>query len=321
MNNKLNSTVVIAFVISILITGCSSPKFLSRYEKQSYIEIIDRKQNEIIVTKGLKDFLKTHTSPKLLVRVDNEIVSVINKENTDNLTKYIENAFMRIDYEIMDRSLLNEVFNSQDRYEEYKKIKEITGAELIIELQKLDYYPVVLNEKNQKLTVNKYSDGYEQTLSAPTNKACNDSYKPERVRFVPLFIFECKIILVDKGKIGGSFIIYSFPTDINNDFKYIKTEEYSLYNRMGILNNYSKCKGNIRIYNAKVTKNIPDYYIFNGYKDGSKYLSSDIDFSDDYYWRTLTNIKENAILKLTDDAIKDIVNYSIIEIGNTLKED
>jgi len=321
MKNKLSSILVIASVISILVIGCS-PMYLANYNKQSFIEIIDRKNNEIIVTKDLKDFIKTHNSPKVLVRVDNEIVSVINKENTDNLTKYIENSLMRLDYEIMDRSLLNEVFKSQDKYEEYQKIKEVTGAGLIIELQKFDYYPVFLNEKNQKLTINKCSDGYEQTLSAPTNKVCKVDYNYKIIRFVPLFIFECKIILVDKGKIGGAFIIYSYPTDINNDFKYIKNEDFDLYNRNGILTSYpKKCKGNIRQNTYYIEKSNPDYYSFSGNKNGNKHLA-DIDFSyHSYFWNKETNIKENAILKLNDDAIKDIVNYSIIEIVNTLKVD
>jgi len=134
---KLIILLTIPFVIS-----CSSTKTLK----------FSKKSDDIVTTQTLKDFLDSNKSPKVVLRVNDASYTVTEGENADYLYNAIENQLLSSGFIVRDRQLFNQIIGNADNSIDYKKLKETSDTDLIIELTKID--PKVLYETNKYLDKN-----------------------------------------------------------------------------------------------------------------------------------------------------------------------
>lgn len=133
----MKKSIFTLFSICILLGSCSSSKTL-KYSP---------KQDDIIRTESLKDFLKENKNPKVVLRVNAASMSLTEDENNDYLYNAIENQLLASGFVVRDRQLFNQIIENDDNNIDYKKLREQSDTELIIELTKLD--PKIIYETNK----------------------------------------------------------------------------------------------------------------------------------------------------------------------------
>ena len=287
----------VSFIIALglLIFGCS-PKVINKYSYDTTYDIVPIDSNEIIISNDLKDYFKKGDQRKIVVRVNNASQSIVKDENVDYVTYNIEKSLLKAGFDVKDRSLLQEVYKSQDRYEEYKKIGQITGADLILEIQNISY--VLDKNKTKAINLDLSSPGcnFCKENTWTDEKYAKQSFQPQDYSVIPVFIFEAKLIIIKDGKIGGAFKIMSTPSQIIKDMKYKYNIQLFEYNRMS--------RNNDLRYNYRTTY-IPeshnDYYtITRSWDSGSKVS------------RYQLNIKNSGM--------DEIIKYSISNIIQELEK-
>ena len=131
-------------MILLFLSSCSSTKILK----------FSQKQDDIVKTETLKDFLSNNKNPKVVLRIPQTTFTVTDSENKnataenyDYLYNAIENQLLASGFVVRDRQLFNQIIGNDDNNIDYKKLKEKSDTELIIELTKLD--PKILYETNK----------------------------------------------------------------------------------------------------------------------------------------------------------------------------
>ncbi len=124
-------------LVCALAVSCSSTKTLK----------FTQKTDEIVSTQSLKDFLKENKNPKVVLRVRDATLSVTEKGNNDYLYNAIENQLLASGFVVRDRQLFNQIIENNENNIDYKKLKEKSDTELIIELTKID--PEIVYETNK----------------------------------------------------------------------------------------------------------------------------------------------------------------------------
>jgi hypothetical protein len=128
---------LLLLIIAIAITSCSSTKNLK----------FSQKADDIVTTESLTSFLNSNKKPKVVLRVNDNSVSVTEDENNDYLYNAIENQLLASGFIVRDRQLFNQIIGNEENNVDYKKLKETSDTDLIIELTKLD--PQILYETNK----------------------------------------------------------------------------------------------------------------------------------------------------------------------------
>lgn len=127
----------ITLITSLIFASCSTSKTLK----------FTQKQDDIVKTESLKDFLINNKKPKVVLRVNNASLTVTEGENNDYLFNAIENQLLASGFIVRDRQLFNQIIANDENNIDYQKLKEKSDTDLIIELVKLN--PQILYETNK----------------------------------------------------------------------------------------------------------------------------------------------------------------------------
>ncbi|UMB59890.1 hypothetical protein MHL31_12500 [Lutibacter sp. A80] len=208
---KLIILLAIPFIIS-----CSSTKTIK----------FSQKADDIVTTQSLKEFLINNKTPKVVLRVPRSTYSVtdseknenIQVENKDYLYGAIENQLLASGFIVRDRQLFNQIIGNDENNIDYKKLKEKSDTDLIIELTKLDtkiiYETNNYYDKKNKLKVENYGTHKEYGASV-----------------------EFKIVLINSNEFAGVYKFNYTPCVdgciISKSLKDIQ-KEMRLYKKKGV---------------------------------------------------------------------------------------
>jgi len=121
----------------LLLTNCAVTKTLK----------FSQKEDDIVRTESLKDFLNENKNPKVVLRVNESSMNVTEGDNNDYLFNAIENQLLSSGFIVRDRQLFNQIIENDENNIDYKQLKEKSDTDLIIELTKLN--PQVMYETNK----------------------------------------------------------------------------------------------------------------------------------------------------------------------------
>jgi hypothetical protein len=169
---------LLLLIITLLLFSCSTTKILK----------FTQKSNEIVNTNSLTEFLAKNKKPKVVLRVKNSSINLTENEDNDYLYNAIENQLLRSGFIVRDRQLFNQITGNDKNNIDYKKLKEKSDTDIIIELTKLK--TKILYETD------KYYDkkNHEKTVSNFLYKSFGASV-------------EFKIILINTNEFAG---VYKF---------------------------------------------------------------------------------------------------------------
>ncbi len=153
-------------------------------------------EDENIVTRELREYLKKTTSPKIVLKIKESFEKVSHHELANYIT--VEKELFKAGFIVRDRMLFQQVLESGGN--SYKELKEKVDTDLILEITNLSTthrMPIYSKngEKWRSLTYEEEQAVQEQTEYGDVVSA----------------ILECKIILVKSGRIGGIFTLYTAP--------------------------------------------------------------------------------------------------------------
>ena len=186
MKTKISLTLLIFIV---LLSGCGLHR--------GYV-LFNEKPDALIATEKVKAFLKQNPNASIVLRVPISTNSATQSDPNSLVYNAIEKELVLSGFNLKDRGLFNQVINSQTSLD-YSKIEELTGADLILELVKID--------RSVPFTTNiAYTESGEQVI-------LEDG---EYTRYGAMIEF--KLTLVRNNEYGGSFSFYYTPcTQRNSD--------------------------------------------------------------------------------------------------------
>ena len=132
-----NTTLLTLFFIATFMLSCSTSKTVR----------FTSKQDDIVKTESLKNFLDKTKNPKVVLRVSDASYTVTEDENIDYLFNTIENQLLASGFIVRDRQLFNQIIENDDNTIDYEVLKNKSDTDLIIELIKLD--PKVIYKTNK----------------------------------------------------------------------------------------------------------------------------------------------------------------------------
>lgn len=193
MKTILSYSLLIIICFSLL-TGCSVQKYQT---KQTSIWFTPKK-SEIIRSENLKKFLSTNKKKSVVFRSKINNSEIIKENNNDDkyetIIRTLEKVFVDNGYEVRDRSIFNQIIKTNDgKLNNYKKIKELTNTDLIIEI--VDYRDQVVFSTNQYYG----ADRVKKTFS---NGHMAKQYGSS---------IEFKVIWLESNEFGGSAKFYYTP--------------------------------------------------------------------------------------------------------------
>ncbi len=153
-------------------------------------------EDENIVTRELREYLKKTPSPKIVLKIKEPLGKVSHHELSNYIT--VEKELFKAGFIVRDRMLFQQVLESGGN--SYKELKEKVDTDLILEITNLSTthrMPIYRKngEKWRSLTYEEEQDVQKLTEYGDVVSA----------------ILECKIVLVKSGRIGGMFTIYAAP--------------------------------------------------------------------------------------------------------------
>lgn len=180
-----------AVLLSGLVTSCTTTK----------TAYFTKRENEVITTPALKEFLKKNKNPKVVLRItsanypfsrtieenDFEIEEGISQDDYNNLYNIIEKELMMNGFIVRDRELFKRILNNKENTLDYKKIGKQADTDLIIELTELNTN--ILHETNR------YKEN--NTNEVTTSEIVYKNNTGQKMSF--------KAIIVDKNEFAGSY--------------------------------------------------------------------------------------------------------------------
>lgn len=174
---------------------------------QGYIKF-EARDPEVIPTTRLKEFMRNHESPKIVLRVPNPELITTETGDNDLLFNSIEKEFTKAGYRVRDRALFEEILSKSDDDISYEEISKRTDTDLILELVKLD--TDVLYETNKYYT-------YSGNQRLFPNNIVLDARGAE-VRF--------KLILISENELAGNFTFHYVPCPNGCDVEVSPSEAF-----------------------------------------------------------------------------------------------
>jgi hypothetical protein len=104
---------------------------------QGYVQFVPP-EPEMVYTPSLKEFIKNHTSPKIVLRVPNPELVATESGNNDLLYAAIEEELIKAGFQVSDRALFEEIMSRSDDKISYMEMSRRTNTDMILELVKLD---------------------------------------------------------------------------------------------------------------------------------------------------------------------------------------
>jgi len=173
--------IYLASLAFLLLSGCSSVMMI-QYQKQP---------NDVYANSNLKEYLRSNTSPKIVLRVPNSndkaTSNTVNVQNNNVLYNAIEKEFLKQGFSVRDRGLFNEIID-KSKSTDYTKIGEETNTDLILEVVNIN--PNVLYSTNKITTV---SGGKSTDQVQPVD------YKKSGASI------EFRLIMVKNNEIAGNY--------------------------------------------------------------------------------------------------------------------
>ncbi|MDR0829501.1 MAG: hypothetical protein LBN95_05245 [Prevotellaceae bacterium] len=273
---------VTLFCVVALITSCSTR--LATVTTQP-------RQNEYTITPEMRQFLKTHNNPSIVLRVPNTANRISETEDKVSQAKIdverfiynqIEKNLLKAGFTIRDRALLNELLKTGQS--DYNAISKTIQTDIIIEILNIDVinnYCRMVNFKNDK-----------GTTSSKEN-ADNIALNPQIVKM------EYKLTIVEKGLTGAIFTLYYVPCTDGCDFwtirklSKVKPIEDSGYtnHKVGNIVGYT-----MPIYNTKTRyQDSPTYFFQNYLLWDSMYDQQSIEIFVDYFSSVIADILKGKV--------------------------
>lgn len=224
--------------ILFLLLSCSSLQMgLIRFEG---------KQDEIIATNKIVEFIKNNPNPSIVLRVPNTEKQATQSDPNGYIYNAIEKELVLANFNVKDRGLFNEVVNKSSGID-YTKIKEITGTELILELVRVQ--PNV-----------EYSTNRVYTKTGETKIFNNHIIKRAGAAI------EFKLIIVENNDYGGSYSFYYTPCSESSTPDCTSYIGYKNFPNK-VYPNINKCKSNSKLAAYEtVDQNIVEEFVRNGVK-------------------------------------------------------
>ena len=180
--------VILTVFFVLLINSCGL--------KRGYLKF-DNRNDELIATEKIKDFIKQNPQPSIVLRVPISEKNATDADQNSYIYTAIEKELVLAGFVLRDRGLFNEVVSSQAALN-YSKIVELTNTDLILELVKVDTkIPFKTNKAYKK-------DGTEVILKKLSYTRLGAS-------------IEFKLILVKSNEYGGSYSFTYAPCTEKND--------------------------------------------------------------------------------------------------------
>lgn len=167
---------LIYILLAVFTISCSSTKSIQ----------FSQKENDIFTNQNLKDFLATHKSPKVVLRVPLSSGNVTEKDENSYLYNAIENELLSSGFVVRDRQLFNQIIENNENNLDYEVLKQKSDTELIIELSQLKHD--ILYETNKFLD----GKGNEKIESYTTHKKYGA-------------MVEYKVIIVENNQYAGVY--------------------------------------------------------------------------------------------------------------------
>lgn len=182
---------LLLFVIcSYIISACSLQK--------GYI-LYNSKKPEIIATPMIKEYIKTHPNPSIVLKAPNSESKSTQSDPNSYIYNAIEKELLIAGFDVRDRGLFNEII-SKSRDINYEDLQKLTGTELILEL-------VQVSTSVEYVTNKFYTrDGAERVSSEVNFKKYGA-------------VIEFKMTLIEKNQFAGSYTFNYVPcssVDLNN---------------------------------------------------------------------------------------------------------
>lgn len=221
----------------LLISSCSLQK--------GYIKFTS-KPDEIIATQMIKDYMKNHPKPTIVLKAPN----AENKSTQSDPNSYIYNAIEKelliAGLDVKDRGLFNEVMGKTKEIN-YSEIKQLTGTDLMLELVRVT--------TDVEYGTNKYyrKNGIEKIIKNHTFRKYGAA-------------IEFKLTLIEKNQYAGSYSFYYTPcTEVNGKCECevaYKTFPSKFYPE------FSFCSGpnNLNFGYQYVSENTMEKFVRNGVK-------------------------------------------------------
>ena len=159
--------------------------------QRGYVKLTGKDQKEIITTDEIKKYMKANPKPSIVLKAPTSEDKSTQSDQNSYLYNAIEKQLLLEGFDVKDRGLFNEVIGKSKDIN-YSEIKKLTGADLILELVRLDTeVPYNTNIYFQK-------DGKE-AIAKENNFLLNGA------------TIEFKITVIDGNKHGGSYLFNYVP--------------------------------------------------------------------------------------------------------------
>lgn len=176
--------VLLAASMSLAFTACSPYQAIVKP---------DPRQDDIVISPELKDFLGNKPNPVVVLRVP-YTTSVVTEEEQKTATKFndayneMEKDLMKVGFTVRDRGLLNNLLSTGQA--DYMEIGRKIQTDLILEVQGIDF-------------------GIDNKLDRVIDKETGKMLRLQgcfvNAKYAKL---ECKIVIVEKGQTGAVLTLY-----------------------------------------------------------------------------------------------------------------
>jgi hypothetical protein len=204
---KSLKTISVFLLCAVIISSCS-PKLAVIKTKQ--------RANDINISTTLKEFLKTHPQPSILLRVPYTPSNVTEANVKPNfIYGRIEKNLDKAGFPIRDRGLVEQVLKNGST--DYVEIGKVTKADLIIEIQNIEFSDNTTHTYQNKAGTMVYLKKTSEPINLCNNNNCT-YYTQLSPRSASL---DCKVTIVESGATVGYFTLYYTTCDEGCEF-YVK---------------------------------------------------------------------------------------------------
>lgn len=171
----------------ILLVSCAPQTRMVRYD--------DRK-NEFYTNPALRAFMKTHDSPKVVLRTNELVLRAASSNASDRSSSYLfnvmESELIKQGFTVKDRNIFNDIISKTYSSDLYKK--ELSDADLIVEVVNID----------DKLV---YSTRKLTSISRSNSK---EKVQPLLYKSLGAYV-EYRIVMIHNNELSGIYKFYYQP--------------------------------------------------------------------------------------------------------------
>ncbi|MBK8806428.1 MAG: hypothetical protein IPO21_07225 [Bacteroidales bacterium] len=152
--------------------------------------LLTEKENEIIATQSIKDYMKLFSNPSIVLKAPNSENKTTQADPNSYIYNAIEKELLIAGFDVKDRGLFNEVVGKSKEIN-YEEIRTLTGTDLILEL-------VNVSTKLEFVTNKYYKADGRESIAPYTYKVYGA-------------VIEFKLIIIQNNQYAGSYLFYYTP--------------------------------------------------------------------------------------------------------------